>query len=161
MYESPSIVCPSGSACDLRVWLLRRSRRQQDSLYTHAHVRDAFNTFLVLVILGSDSTDLFCLNHMGSNPLEHKFGRARMRCWDVMTTEKLITGFRGDFMSHPRETFLRLGATPHRRCPVGCDCLPLSPGEPSTFLFTPYTIALPFLARSARSQIPESQSERF
>jgi hypothetical protein len=105
MYENPLLVCDSGGACVLRAWIPRRFRRQQDSLYTHAQVRDALNTFLALIILGSDSADPFCLNRMGSNPLEPAFGRTRPRCRGVNTMERLTTGFSGDFMSTPQRLF--------------------------------------------------------
>jgi hypothetical protein len=161
MHEKLLAVCNSGGGCDLRAWIPRRSRRQEDSLYTHAQVRDALNMFLVLTILCSDLADPLCLNRMGNNPLEHTFRRACIRCRDVNTMERVIAGFNGDFMPHPTESFLQLGATLRPRLLVGSNCLPLLPCESSIFPSRPHTIALSLLARSARSPTPRVNPSGF
>jgi hypothetical protein len=60
-------------------FLPRWSQQQADSLHTNAHIRDAQNTFVALLDIISNSNRPFCLNRIGSNPLEHAFGSARIK----------------------------------------------------------------------------------
>jgi hypothetical protein len=50
------------------------------SLYTTAQHREALNTFASLITLLQTCLRPICLDRIGSNPLDHTFGKARLRC---------------------------------------------------------------------------------
>jgi hypothetical protein len=149
LYEYPDVIPepPNNSA----VPLLRPKRCGDDkhSLYTDWQFRDALNTFMSLIILIDVSWYTFCLNRFGSNPLEHAFGHARIRCRDVNSMMRLIAGLSGDYSKIAIESFLSIAAAPNRRRSVGAVCKPLVDGEARFFSLPPQLIARSLLIRSA------------
>jgi hypothetical protein len=112
------------------------------SLYRSEQLRDALNTFVALIVILRSSSHPICLNRIGSNPLEHAFGKARTRCRDVNTMVKMLAAFTTDILSHSVEVCLDLATVPHRRSSFGTDCAPMSRIESSIFERTPKQIAI-------------------
>jgi hypothetical protein len=110
-------------------FLPRRSQRQFDSLYINVHIRDALNTFVALLDIMSNSDRRFCLNRIGSNPLEHAFGSARVKCREVQRVSYLINTFASNPTGGAAMHGLGIAARPRRRCSVGVGCLPLEPNQ--------------------------------
>jgi hypothetical protein len=48
------------------------------ALYTRQQIRDALNTLHALIVILRNSDVPVRLNRIGSNPLEHAFGKARL-----------------------------------------------------------------------------------
>jgi hypothetical protein len=135
-------------------FLPRQATIQTECLFTHDQIRDGLNTFLSLLIVLSNSEQPFCLNRIGSNPLEHAFGSGRIRCHDVHTMERLIGTFAGQLAAGAARRVLEILATPRRRCSVGVDCLPLDRKQASVFKAPALEIARSLLARSATPAVP-------
>jgi hypothetical protein len=76
-------------------------------LYTTQQLRDALNTFITLIVILQHSADPVCLNRLWSGPLEHVFGRGRIRCRDIITMRKMIKAFTTDVTDLPIGKFLK------------------------------------------------------
>jgi hypothetical protein len=94
------------------------------NMYTTQQLRDALNTFIALIVILQHSINSVCLNRLGSGPLEHGFGRAPIRCRDVITMKKIINAFTTDVTDLPIDKFLKLTVEPRRPAAVGVDCEP-------------------------------------
>lgn len=118
------------------------------SLYTKQQIRDTLNTFVALIAVLRNSADPLCLNRLGTGPLEHAFGRGRIRCHDVNTMKRLVASFAAENRAFVVDAFLALAAEPRRRASVGVDCQPFSPLEPTLFVHSPRLIAISLLHRT-------------
>jgi hypothetical protein len=63
------------------------------SPYSEDQFRDGLNTFMSLISIIRESPTAVFLSHLGSDPLEHVFCQARVRCRDVNTMEKMLKAF--------------------------------------------------------------------
>jgi hypothetical protein len=112
------------------------------SLYSADQLRDCLNSFISIIAMLRESHTPICLNRLGSDPLEHSFGQARIRCWDVNTMEKMLAAFSFQAESISRGPFLELLGSPHRRHSIGITCDPWSTSPPSEFHCEPFDIAV-------------------
>jgi hypothetical protein len=111
------------------------------SLYTTAQLREALNTFVLLIILLRTCLAPIYLNRIGSNPSEHTFGKARLRCRDVFTMGKMLTAFTSEALAAFANSFLEILASLCRRVSAGVDCEPWSMEDPSVIEVAPHLIA--------------------
>jgi hypothetical protein len=120
------------------------------SLYSRQQVRDALNTFVSLIsILTSAGPDEYsALDRLGSGPLEHFFGRARIRCRDVNTMARMIEAFATEAWGRTVDSVLSLTAEPRHRACVGVHCGPCVGSLPSPFQWTPKSIAASLLEQT-------------
>jgi hypothetical protein len=112
------------------------------TLYTSDQIRDGLNTFASLISILRESPTPVCLNRLGSDPLEHSFGQARMRCWDVNTMNKMLRAFAYKIEDISERSFMALLDAPRRRHSIGVTCGPWSASPPSELTCTPFEIAL-------------------
>jgi hypothetical protein len=149
LYENPDFLPDPPNIMNLTFPRPRRCGNDQHSLYTKVQLRDSLNTFIALIILISSLDSRFCLNRFGSNPLEHAFGLARIRCRDINTMTRLIGALSRDYTIASIENFLSIAAVPKRRLSIGLDCQPLA-AEPQPILrWDTQLIARSLLVRSA------------
>jgi hypothetical protein len=111
-------------------------------LYTNEQLRDSLNDFASLLSIIRDSLTPISLNRLGSDPLEHSFGQARIRCRDVNTMNKMLTAFADKAHLISKLPFLELLDTPSRRHSLGVVCGPWAESPPSVLMHTPFLIAL-------------------
>jgi hypothetical protein len=111
-------------------------------LYTPRQVCDALNKLGSPMTVIRDSPTLIRLNRLGSNPLEHAFGKARIRCSDVNTMLRMMTGFTSKALSLRVIMFLQIVSAPRPRPSIGVDCEPISESDPSAFTSNPKAIAV-------------------
>jgi hypothetical protein len=81
------------------------------SLCTTTQLREVLNTFVSLITLLRTYLTLICFNRMGSNPREHTFGKARLRCRDVFTMRKMLTAFTSEALAAFAHSFLEILAS--------------------------------------------------
>jgi hypothetical protein len=117
-------------------------------LYPNQQLRDALTTFVSLLVVLRKSGDLVCVNRPGTSPLEHAFGRGRIRARDVHTMKKLSHSFASDSLSLVVDTFLELTAEPRRSTSVGLDGEPFTMAEPSVFALPAKVIPISLLLRT-------------
>jgi hypothetical protein len=129
---------------------VREGRRV--SLYGTGQIRDALNTFIALIVILRGSASTISLNRLGSGPLEHAFGKARTRCRDVNTMQKLIASFTSATLNRVVDTCLQLSTVPQRRISFGIDCAPCSRLQRSIFDRTPKEIAVSLLQQTGVDQ---------
>jgi hypothetical protein len=90
-------------------------------LYTRQQIRDSLNTLYSIIVIMWNSEGTIRLNGIGSNPLEHLFGRARMRCRDV-NAMRTLHGLSAEFSRLQGASVLQLIGTRRRRTSFGVDC---------------------------------------
>jgi hypothetical protein len=112
------------------------------SLYSKDQLRDGQNTFASLLSTKRTSPTPICLNRVSSDPLEHSFGHARIRCKDVNTMDKMLKAFSYKAESIAIGPFLDLLGTPRRRHSMGITCEAWSVSTPSELVHTPFEIAV-------------------
>jgi hypothetical protein len=110
-------------------------------LYTTIQLRHALNTLYSLIVILRTSPHPICLNRIGSNPLEHLFGKARLRCRDVNVMKRFLSGIAAEFVKSEVDHLLEIVKVKKRRTIVGLDCEPWSLSAPSTFTIDPMSIA--------------------
>jgi hypothetical protein len=76
------------------------------TLYLAEQLDHALNTFHSLISLLRSSKTRICLNRVGCNPVEHLFGKGRIRCKDVHTMEKLAEAFVSELFAQLAQGFL-------------------------------------------------------
>jgi hypothetical protein len=103
------------------------------------------NTFLFLIAIILESSIAPFLSHLGSNPLEHAFGQARVRCRDVSTMEKILKTFSFNLEPISRRPFLDLLCAPQGRHSMGVVCEPWSESRDSELACGPFHIAVSLL----------------
>jgi hypothetical protein len=81
------------------------------------------------------------LNRIGSNPLEHTFGKTPVRCPDVHTMENFMSGLAAEFLKLHEENALQFVAVARRRTSVGVDCKPQTQIDPSCLDLDPMNVA--------------------
>jgi hypothetical protein len=111
------------------------------TLYTRQQLRDALNTLYSLIVILRNSDSPVRLNRIGSNPLEHAFGKTRLRCRDINTMRNFISGLATEFLKLQGGNVLHLVAVAKRRTSVGVDCDPWTQSNPSCFSLDPMEIA--------------------
>jgi hypothetical protein len=111
------------------------------TLYLAEQLDHALNTFHTLISLLRNSKIRICLNRVGSNPVEHLFGKGRIRCKDVHTMEKLAKAVVSDAFAQLARGFLELLSAPRRRVSVGLDCEPWDESGESILMASPWAIA--------------------
>jgi hypothetical protein len=87
--------------------------------YRSRQVCDALNTLVSLMTAIRDSPTPILLNHLGSNPLEYAFGKARIRCSDVNTVRRIMRGFTSEALSLSVNTSLQIVSAPVRAVRLG------------------------------------------
>jgi hypothetical protein len=127
--------------CDKRVGIVEVITGDNPTLYLAEQLDHALNTFHTLISLLRNSKIRICLNRVGSNPVEHLFGKGRIRCKDVHTMEKLAKAFVSDAFAQLAQGFLELLAAPRRRVSVGLDCEPWDESKESILKASPWEIA--------------------
>jgi hypothetical protein len=144
---------------EIRFWILYACRDLKDSrnkqwqifdrpqtvrdlgLYTSAEVHDGLNTFVALVTHLQPSVVPICLNRLGSNPLGHAFGKARIRWRDVNSMRRMLGAMPTETMNSFAKSFLEILGSPCRRGSVGVDCEPWSESDASALTTDPRSIA--------------------
>jgi hypothetical protein len=92
------------------------------SLYSKDELRDGLNTFMSPISIIRESPNAVFFSHLGSDPLEHAFGHARVGCRDVNTIEKMLKAFSFSLEKISRLPFLDLLCAPQGRHSVGVIC---------------------------------------
>jgi hypothetical protein len=92
---------------------------REASLYRFGQLSDALNTIIPLILVVRLSSGPLCLNRLGSNPLEHCFGRTRTQCHDVNTMARMLGAFIAEILSHSVDVGMDLPMIPHRRFSFG------------------------------------------
>jgi hypothetical protein len=111
------------------------------TLYTRQQIRDALNTLYALIVILRNLDAPACLNRIGSNPLEHAFGKARLRCRDIHTMKTFMSGLVAEFLKVHGENALELVAVARGRASVGVDCEPWTQVDPSRLDLDPMNVA--------------------
>jgi hypothetical protein len=93
-----------------------RKAGKTPSLYTRRQLCHALNTFvsLIIILFTSGENEVLSLDRLGSGSLEHFFGRARIRCYDVNTMKKMMTAFAGEACGRTVDSVCALTAEPSR-----------------------------------------------
>jgi hypothetical protein len=115
------------------------------SLYSNGQLRDALNTFASLISIIRESPTLVNLGNLGSNPLEHSFGHARVCCRDVNTMVTMLRAFADKTKEISSRQFLELFNMPRGRHVIGIICGPWSESPDSELMCSPYEIAVSLL----------------
>jgi hypothetical protein len=126
---------------DARHGIVESIKGTQATLYLGEQIQHALNTFHALIRLLRSSRSRICLNRVGSNPVEHLFGKGRVRCKDVHTMKKLERAFVSMALDQFVRGFMELLSAPRRRLSVGLDCEPWMESEPSILGASPWAIA--------------------
>jgi hypothetical protein len=111
------------------------------SLYTTDPRRHALSTFYTLIVVLRNSSCPVCLNRLGSNPVEHLFGKARLKCRNVNMTKGFLSAIGLDLLTAEIDHLLGLIKAPKRRNVIGVDCEPWTPSSDLIFIITPIDIA--------------------
>jgi hypothetical protein len=112
------------------------------TLYTSRQVCDALNTLVSLMTVIRDSPTPIRLNHLGSNPLEHAFGKARIPCFDVNAMRRMMRSFTSEALSLSVNTSLQIVSAPRPRCSLGVDRELIYESDLSAFTSSPKTIVV-------------------
>jgi hypothetical protein len=113
------------------------------SLYTTDQLRHALNTFYTLIVGLRNSSCPVCLNRLGSNPLEHLFGKARLRCRKNIM-KRFLSAIGLDLLTAEADHFWGLIKVPKRRNVIGVDCETWTTFSDSLFTIKPIEIATKF-----------------
>jgi hypothetical protein len=129
------------NCCDKITGIVEVITGERPTLYLAEQLDHALNTFHTLISFLRNSRIRICLNRVGSNPVEHLFGKGRIRCKDVHTMEKLAKAFISDAFAQLARGFLELLSAPRRRVSVGLDCEPWDESGESILTASPWAIA--------------------
>jgi hypothetical protein len=110
------------------------------TLYTGQQIRNALNMLYSLIVIIRNAPGPIQLNRIGSNPLEHLFGKTQLRCWDVNTMKRLLSGLVDHFLQFQSARFLELVAALKRKTSVGVDCDSWHQSDRSCFTRNPIDI---------------------
>jgi hypothetical protein len=94
------------------------------------------------------------LNRLGSNLLEHTFGKARIRCFDVNTIRRMIRGFTSKALPLSVNMSLQIASAPPPRRSIGVDCEPMSESDPYAFTSSPKAIAASLILQTRINLTP-------
>jgi hypothetical protein len=103
------------------------------------------NRFISLISTIRESSTAIFLSHLGSDPLEHAFGQARVRCRDVSPTENMLKAFSFNLEKISRRPFLDLLCAPQARHSMGIICEPRSESPDSELTYRPFDITVSLL----------------
>jgi hypothetical protein len=112
------------------------------SLYSNSQLRDALNTFASFISIIRESPTPVNLGNLGSDPLEHFFGKARVRCRDVNTMVATLRAFADKAEERFSRQFLELLNMPRGRHAMGIIWGPWSESPDSELMCSPYEIAV-------------------
>jgi predicted transposase YbfD/YdcC len=115
------------------------------SLYTSDQLPHTLSTLYGLIVILRDSSCPVSLNRVRSNPLEHLFGKKRLRCRDVNTSKRFLIFIGADFLKTRTDHLSELIRVSKRRNVVGLDCEPWTVSSDSLFTIKPIDIAVKFL----------------
>jgi hypothetical protein len=99
------------------------------------------NPIDTLIVILQNSDILVRLNHIGSNPLEHTFRKARLRCRDIHMKKNFMSGLAAEFLKLNGENALQFVALARRRTSVGVDCKPRMQVDPLCLDLHPMNVA--------------------
>jgi hypothetical protein len=68
------------------------------TLYIRQQIRDALNTLYAFIVILRNSDVPVRVNHIGSNPLEHGFGKARLHCREIHMMKNFMSGLAAEFL---------------------------------------------------------------
>jgi hypothetical protein len=114
-------------------------------LYTTDQLRHALSTFYTLIVVLRNSSCPVYLNRLGSNPLEHLFGKAKLRCCNVNIMKRFLSAIGLDLLTAETDDFLRLIKVPKRRNGIRVDYDSWTPFSDSIFTIKPIDITTKFL----------------
>jgi hypothetical protein len=109
--------------------------------YTVQQVRDALSTLYSLIVILQHSSVPAGLSGIGSNPLEHAFGKRQSCCRDIITTRNFISRLAAEFLKLQGGDVLHLAVVAGRRTSVGVESDPSGQSAPSFFSLEPMDIA--------------------
>jgi hypothetical protein len=89
-----------------------------------------------------DSPTPIGLKRLGSNPLEHAFGKVRIGRPEVNTMRRIMRGFTSEALSLSVNTFLQIVSAPRPRRSIGVDSEPISESDPSSLTSSPNAFAV-------------------
>jgi hypothetical protein len=101
------------------------------TLHTRLQIRDTLNMLCSLIIVLRTSDDPIRLNRIGRNSFEHLFGKTRIRCREINTMKRFVSGLVEEFLKLQSSHFLELIAVPKKKTSIGIDCEPWSQLDPS------------------------------
>jgi hypothetical protein len=156
--ENPILVADPPNELTITFAHPRRCCDAKDSLYTRAQLHHAVDLFISLIVFIYRSHGPFGLNQFRSNPLQHVFGHAHIRCQDVNTTKSRIAALSGPSAGARLAGFFSITFVSNRRRSVGVNCVSISEDS------TPFTnVHFLLIARSVlvRSSNPSSIDEPF
>jgi hypothetical protein len=115
------------------------------SLYTIHQLGDPLNTFMSLISIIRKSSTPISLGNLGTDPLEHSFGQARVRCRDVNRMNKMLMIFSPKAEQISTHPFLELLNMPRGRHAMVIVCDPWSESPNSELTCSPYDLVVPLL----------------
>jgi hypothetical protein len=117
------------------------------SLCSKDELRDGLNTFMSFISIFRESPTAIFVSHLGSDPLAHAFGQARVRCRDVNTMKKMLKAFSFNLEKMSRRPFLDLLCAPQDRHSMGVICESWSESPILSSLADLSTLLCPYLRR--------------
>jgi hypothetical protein len=111
-------------------------------LYTTEQIMHALNLLYFLLVILRTSQAPVCLNRIWSNPLEHLFGRGRVRSRYVNTIQRFVTVLGSDFLNMKSNVILDLVSISRHHTVLGVNCEAYASSLPSTFNQHPLDIAV-------------------
>jgi hypothetical protein len=110
-------------------------------LYTSQQIRDALTMLRSLTVIIRNAPGPIRRNRFGSDPLEHLFGKAPLRCRNINTTKRFPSGLANHFLQLQSAHFLELIAVPKRKPSVSVNCNSWHRSDRSCFSANPIDIA--------------------
>jgi hypothetical protein len=111
-------------------------------LYRRNQLVHALNSLYCIIMTLRTLPTPLCLNKIGTNPLEHLFGRGRLRRRDVNVFQKFVTVLGSDFLSMTSNVIPDLVSIPRHRTVLGVNCETYDPSLPSMFKYEPMETAV-------------------
>jgi hypothetical protein len=111
------------------------------TLYIRQQIRDVLNILYALIVILRNSDVPVHLNRIGSNPLDHTFTKARLRCREIYTMKNFMSGLAAEFLKLHGENALPFIVVTRRRTSVGVDCEPRVQVDPLCFDLAPMNVA--------------------
>jgi hypothetical protein len=100
------------------------------TLYTKQQMRDLVNTLSALIVILRNSDVAVLLNRIGSNPVEHAFGKARLYSQDIHTTKTFMSRLAAEFLKLHGGNGLQLVTVARERTLVGGNSEPRTQVNP-------------------------------
>jgi hypothetical protein len=97
----------------------RPKKMEFATLYTTRMIIESLNTIFSLIVILRNAAQEINLNRIGSNPLEHLFGKSRNRCRDVNTFDRFMRSFTSYTLDSTVDKVLNLLSINKRKTSVG------------------------------------------